>query len=746
MIATQVDIHSDLVIVDFSLGLASAVVTRLFADTGAAIRRVEPQSGDPSYRSYSAYPAWQKGKQVSTAGTIEIAVASVADVLANAAVCVVGGEDYPDLDWRPDVEALSRAYPGLVILEIGGSAHANAARLPAVEVLAQAYSGLVFEQYSDRPMLYAMPACSYGAALQGLVGVLAALCEKERDGKGQIVRTSLQEGAMSWLPAVWIHSERHDPQIDFVIPKDVQPLIMRCKDGDYIHFSLGTANARLHVYNILGIEDPTLEQDPRGMPSPARGARNFFADFDLLQQYVEKWRREDLLEKLWEFGIPADALNAPGVAWGDEQVAHNGTLVREADGLRRVGPPFRAALADVAGPVVRAPFPGTEGIAGKPPLHGVRVVDMGVFTAGPHASMLLADLGADVIKVEPPSGEPMRASFRQITASSRGKRGLAVDMKSPKGLEIMLRLFASADMVHHNFRPGVAERLGIDANTLRTLNPGLIVLENSGYGKSGPKAQRAGLDMILKALCGHEHYAAGAGNPPVCYRPTTVDLAAGMIGAVASLIAYRVKLKSGTGSAIETSLLDTALFMMSELVQGADGAFLPLPQLNAEQTGFHPAEQLYATRDGWIALAARTDTMVRDLLEVLGLRDVIHKPRQQWAGAEAEILAKALLEWDSAPLRAALDAKAIWNVPCRADAERLTLHDKALQRAKTIACSDNSRYGELLQIGSLYCLSRSPLSVKGDPPTVGQHTRDVLFELGYNDKQIAALFDEGVVA
>lgn len=743
MSRTAVKPHADLLVVDLSLGFAPALIARLFADTGAQVRRVEPQSGDPFYRTYAAYAAWRKGMQVSSADSIDSAIASLADVLATADVCLVGGEDYPDLKWRPDVDALSRAYPGLVILDIGGSAPADSVRLPAVEILAQAHSGLVFEQYSERPMVYAMPAGSYGAALQGMVGTLAALCERQRSGRGQVVRTSLHEGALSWLPAIWIHSERRDPQIDFVIPKDVQPLMMRCRDGDYVHFSFGTANSRLHVYNILGIDDPTLQQDPRGLPSPARGARNFFADVDLLQQYVSKWKRADLLDKLWEFGIPADALNAPGVAWDDEQVAHNGSITRDADGSRRVGVPFRMGLADNFATDDKAA--AAEAMS-KPPLHATRVIDLGVFTAGPHASMLLADLGADVIKVEPLTGEPMRGSFRQITASSRGKRGLAIDMKSPKGLEVMRRLCASADMVHHNFRPGVTKRLGIDADTLRAANPSLIVLENSGYGNSGPKAQRAGLDMILKAFCGHEHHAGGSGNPPACYRPTTVDLAAGMIGAIVSLIAYRVKLKSGAGSTTETSLLDTALFMMSELVQGADGKFLPLSTLNRTQTGFHPAEQLYATRDGWIAVAARTETMARDLLDVLGLKGQILKPRSEWAESEAKALGDAVSKWETQALLAALDAKGVWNARCRENAERETLLDKALQRAQTVARSDHPRYGELLQIGSLFSLSRSPLSVQGNPPTVGQHTREVLGEIGYDQQEIAALFAEKVVA
>ena len=740
--STSAKPFENLSVVDFGLGLSGALVTRMLADAGARIQRIEPSAGDPFYELYPCYSVWRRDARISRAETLAAATALAAETLASANVCVVGGEDFPGLHWRLDVEDLARSHPRLVILEIAGYPHGTPkAKAPAVDLLVQAYSGLVHEQYSDRPMIHALPAPSYGAALQGLVGLLSALVDREQTGKGQIVRTSLLEGSMSWLGHSWFISERSDWSMDLVVPKDVSQLHFRCADGKYLHFALVTANARANVYGVLGIDDGAAATPHGGLPSLAKGARNFYGDVDLLQSYIIKWKRADLLEKLWALGVAAEPVNKPGEVWDDEQVVHNGTIWREADGVRRVGLPFKVDFND-ATEVPRARKTSDS----APPLQGVRIVDFGTFAAGPHASMILGDLGADVIKVESIAGDPIHAFYRPYSTSSRGKRHLAIDMKKPQGVEIALRLCRGADIVHHNFRPGVAARLGIDAQTLHRLKPSLIILETSGYGASGPKSQRAGIDYALQALCGHEEHAAGEGNGLTCYNLTTVDFAAGMLGAVGTLAAQLRKERSGNGAIVSNSLLETGLFLLSELIRAPDGTFMPLPGLNHEQTGFHPAEQLYKARDGWIAIAARTEETAQSLLDVLGLKTRIHRPRREWGTAEAALLAEAIAQRDAAAVLAALQAAGVWSESCRENAKEVTLRDSALRERGNVLSTQHARYGEILQIGSLFTLSRARTRPSGDTAGIGQHSREILVELGYGDEQIAQLYADAVVA
>jgi crotonobetainyl-CoA:carnitine CoA-transferase CaiB-like acyl-CoA transferase len=733
----------NLSVVDLGLGLPGALLTRMLADGGAQIRRIEPAAGDPFYGLYPCYSLWRGDAQVSRAETAVAATTLAADLLRTADVCVVGGEDFPGVDWRVDVEDLAQSYPRLVILEIAGYCHGTPeAEAPAVDLLVQAYSGLVHEQYSNRPMLHALPAPSYGAALQGLVGLLAALVDRERTGKGQIVRTSLFEGTLSWLGHSWFMSERSDWSMDLVVPKDVSQLMFRCADDKYLHFALVTANARANVYGVLGIEDGAAGAPHGGLPSLAKGARNFYGDVDLLQSYIINWKRADLLDRLWALAVAAEPVNKPGEVWDDEQVVHNGTIWRDAHGVSRVGLPFKVDFIEDAPQPARA----RKSSESAPPLQGIRLVDFGTFAAGPHASMILADLGADVIKVESIAGDPIHNFYRPYSTSSRGKRHLAIDMKKPQGLEVALRLCRGADIVHHNFRPGVAERLGIDAQTLHRLKPSLVILETSGYGTSGPKSQRAGIDYALQALTGHEQHAAGEGNDATCYNLTTIDFAAGILGAICTLEAQLHKERTGGGATVATSLLETGLFLLSELLRTRDGAFVPLPKLNHEQTGFHPAEQLYKARDSWIAIAARTEEMAQTLLAVLGLQARIDKPRRDWRTAEALLIAEAIAQRDAAAVLAALQSAGVWSAPCRAQAKELTLRDATLRRRGTVLSTPHARYGEILQIGALFTLSRARTRPSGATAGIGQHSRQVLAELGYSDAEVAQLYADGIVA
>ena len=736
-----ITVLENLNVLDFGLGLPAALVSRMLADLGARIQRIEPSSGDPFYDVYPAYTLWRRGTEISKAESAA-AIALDAEILAGADICVVGGEDFPGLEWTIDARALALANPRLVILRIGGHVHDSPeASAPSVDLLVQAWSGLVHEQYSDRPMVYALPAPSYGAALQGMAGLLAALIDRERTGKGQIVHTSLFEGTLSWLGYSWFASERSDPAMDMTVPKDVRPLIFRCADGGFFHAALVSATARADLYRVLGIEEDATEGGQRGHPSLARGAKNFFGDFDLLQSRIIHWKRPELLEKLWALGMAVEPVCDPGEAWNDAQVIHNRSIWREADGERRVGLPF--TIDSNAAPPTAQPAKTAED---APPLDGIRIADFGAFAAGPHASMVLADLGADVIKVEPLTGDPVHGFYRPYSTSNRGKRHLAVDVKTPEGLEIALRLCRSAGMVHHNFRPGVAKRLGIDAQALHRIDPALIVLENSGYGPSGPKSRNAGIDYAFQALCGHEVQAGGENGAPTCYNATTVDFSAGLLGAIAALAAQYHKLRAGAGATIVTTLVDTGLFLLSELVQSADGGFMALRKLNATQTGFHPAERLYRARNGWIAIAARSEGMARRLLPVLGLTDEINEPRSAWGEKEERLIAGAIALEESGALLSRLENAEVWAAPCRENAKETGLRDEAALKRGTIVSTSHPVYGEIRQIGAPFSFSRARTRPRGDTPAIGRHSREILRELGYSSGEIDGFYARSIVA
>ncbi len=732
----SVKLLEGIVAVDLGAGMAPALVAKFLADNGARVIRVEPAGGDPFYAHYPAYEVWRRGAERNDEAGRD--PAALDQLLAGADLCITGGEDFPGLEHRRDADALAAAHPRLVLLDLGGNPHGVAgAERPSTDLLAQARTGLCYEQYSDRPLAMSFEPATYGAALQGLCALLAALYERESSGRGQIARTSLFEGALSWLTMYWGEFERPTPGCG-VNPKDPYPLIFRCADGQYIHLVMGGANSKYKLYQLLGIDDPSVKPGDNGLPNPAAEPRNFYGDIDLLSEHVGRHDSASLLAALWDAGIPAEPVLQPGECWDHPQVEHNGIVGRGADGTRHLASPIIARRNKARGK--------SESRAGSRPLEGVRIVDLGAFMAGPLASLVLSDLGADVVKVEPIGGEASRALVRGYLAPNRGKRGVAIDLKSPKGLEIVQAMAKGADVVASNFRSGVSTRLGVDPASLHALRPDLVVLESPGYGAEGPLAQRGVFDLVMQALCGHEARGAGPGNDPFWNRTFMVDATGGLLGAIGLLAALIYRRRSGNGVGLTVPLLNAGIFLLSELVQRPDGRFEGADPVNATRTGYRPPEAMYEASDGWLAIVARDDAQRRALVEVLGISGRVAPDAQAWGETEASLIAAVVSGRKVAELAAALEAFGVWAEPCRKDGGAAVIADPAFETRGTVRVSTHPRFGRIRELGSLYTLSRSRVGNARPLHEIGEHTGEVLRELGFDDAAIDALLAEGVVS
>ncbi len=650
-------------VVDFGLGLSAALIAKQFAELGAQVSRIEPAGGDPFYDVYPAYRLWQRRAMQETPDR-------AAAILEHADVCIVGGEDFPGVSNEQDVQALCLQYPRLVILRLVGYPGDRPRPRPAVDLLVQARTGVVYEQFSQRPIAASFPLAGYGAALQGLIGTWVALIERERSGLGQIVTASLAAGAAMFWGPFWMRAEKADAGFAGITPRDVRQLILRCAGDEYLHLTLGVPGALAKVYRVLGIADPVDPAD-RGMPDPTRGAANFYGNFDLLNSFARRHTRSNLIRSLREAGVPAEAVLPPGDCWIDEQTRINGIIETDEAGCSAVGSPLRLAEASANPAPPRAKVSDTS----APPLAGIRVVDFGIFVAGPYASKLLADYGADVIQVEPPTGRSTLSGERTIISANHGKRSICIDAKTESGRSTVAMLCGGADIVLHNFRPGVSHRLGLDQATLRKINPGLVTLETTAYGATGPKSHAPGFDMVMQAHCGLEHRAGGVGNPPLCCRAPLVDFATGAVGAIGLLVGLYERMKTGRGVAVQTSLLNVGTHMMSELIRAPDGAFIGAPALDPAQTGVHPAESLYQTSDGWIAIAARSADMAGALADLLSL--ALPAKRAAWRAAERERIAARIASWSTAALLSELESAGVWAEACVRDAWEISPDWKA---------------------------------------------------------------------
>ena len=729
-------------VVDFGAGLAGSLVAKLLVEAGAEVTR-PTQGSDPFAEIYPAYAAWQRGKALRPIHGLNDPVLDAA--LSAADVCILGGEDHPDAAPHPTAPLSRRNIPASSCSRSPPN-RANL-RAPPWIFSAQVRSGYAHEHSSLRPIMFAFPLASYGAALQGTIALLAALCEREESGMGQLVSTSLLEGGMMWCAPLWFRAEKPDAAIQADIPRDVHPLIFRCKDDRYIHFTMGTPGALAKVYRILGIDDPTIDPNDRGMPTGKGERKNFWGNIELLQSHIIHFDSNDILHALWAEGMGAELVQPPGACWDDPQVAHNEIVTRTRD-ISYVG--FPITQTENAAPArkraARRMAPSESPRRG--PLSGLKILDLGSFVAGPYLSVVLGDLGADVFKFESMGGDVNRTLLRAFACTNRGKRSIAFDMKSQDGPEILRRACLWADIVHHNSRPGVSKKLGVDAETLHARKPELIVEETSGYGADGPKAQRAGFDMLFQAFCGHEFRGSGDGDVPLWNRSAIVDFGAGMLGAIGILFALLQRLRGKHPPAIFTNFLDTGIYLMSELIQKADGSWAGAPRMNRERTGPNPAERLYQTADGWLALATRGDDMARRLAGALGLEDVLAAPVASWTEKEGSAIATALRKLSSSATDKLLTAANIWFEFSHSDQQELSLADEDLQRCGIVLRTVDRKYGDFRQIGPAFRFSRTPLRLdaRGHLPALGEHTHYILTELGFTRSQIDEFFANGAVA
>lgn len=709
-----------LTVVDLGVGFGAMLAAVHFADLGARVRRVVPTGGDPFDHIYPAYRSLRSGQET-------IAVDALDDTLHDADICIVGGEDFPGVSERHDPAVLSARFPRLVVLDLAAGVDAQSRTGPAVDLLAQARSGLCFDQFAARPFAWPLPMPTFAMALQGLVGVWAALVAREKSGLGQMVAVSLQQGAAAITAPDRLGYERPTEQASRIVPHDVRQLILQCADGRFVQFAKppGTLAKIYSVFGIAVTGDPATFEE-RERPSDPR---DFFGNFPLFSVQAATWQSDALVAAFQGVGIPSDVVLAPGDAWDDPQVAANAILCDRADGVRTVGLPMRLSATPADPAPARDP-------SGTGPLAGLRVIGLGAYIAGPYAARLLADLGADVIKVDALGGDPSAGTYGHWWACNSGKRSIRIDVKSPEGLALLHRLCASADVVQHNFRPGVAERLGVDPASLRTRAPRTVTLQVSAYGSTGPKAAYPGFDQIALGITGNEVRAGGTGSPPIWYRNCIVDYTAGMLGSIATLIGIFERDRTGAAVAAEVNLLDTALYLMAELVRRPDGSFAGAPPNDAERLGTSPTEHYYAASDGWIAIAARGDAMRVRLWAALGVEH----------DASAATIAVALRDRSVIEALDLLAAADVWAARCVNLQEQAMDADAAAVAAGLVREFDDPVMGRVVGTGPLLSLSRDMPPGLKRAPVIGEDARAIAIEAGLSAAAVDDLLARRVIA
>lgn len=384
------------------------------------------------------------------------------------------------------------------------------------------------------------------------------------------------------------------------------------------------------------------------------------------------------------------------------------------------------------------------------PLDGIRVLDFTSFIAGSYGAMLLGDMGADVLKIESPGGDNARhwgpfieGESRMFQAWNRNKRGIAVNLKTNEGRQVVYDLARNADVAMENFRPGVAARLGIDYETLRRHNPGLVYVSSSAFGASGPYADRPGYDPVLQSLGGAVDLQLRMNGVAAICPVAVSDYVAAIlaVSAVGAALVHRER--TGEGQMIETSLLQAIMTAQAQSY---------LQPLDAEITGppgIFPY-RMFAAVDGPIFIAAGTDKFWRLFCDAIGRDDLGSDPRygtnpQRVSHAQqlSEEIDPVVARFPARELEARLVAV---GVPCAAVRSADEFFDDPQVEAMGMSrVVEHRTLGRLRMAGPPWRFSRTPASVRMPTPRLGEHSEEILAELGYDEARVASLLGSGAV-
>ena len=804
-------------VLDLSRGIAGPMAGMLLSDHGAQVTRIEPPGGDPfaHHSGYRVWNRGKRSAILDLKTDADrqclLKLAGQADIFLESfrpGVTRRFGIDYPVL------QALN---PRLIYCSITGygrdTRHADR---PAYDALVAARTGLQWEQRgwpgtpmdhikgSDgpNPELEPPKGCAQGADREGplfiyspwpslnafylaTLGISAALRAREVTGRGQLVETSLLQGCLSACVASWIRVRNPDAPgyRTWVLDRRSPKGLIECRGGRWVHqwpinpFAVVEAAKAESLDNVAEI--------PRNKDHPARIGMDpdelavLFYYYPLMAEAFGKFSAGDWVRFGARLDVGLQPVRTPEEALQDPALLGDGCVAEiedpELGKIRHVGIVYQLDMSQgrIQGPAPRpgqhteevraeamaatradAPVavPSNGGHTLRAPLEGITVVDLGLAVAGPFGPKMLADLGASVIKVNA-MYDGFWWSNHMAIAVNRGKRSIAINLKNPRGREIVYKLVQRADVVAHNMRYGAPERIGVDYETLRQINPRIIYCHTRGFDR-GPRLTLPGTDQSGAALAGVEWEDGGCarGGTPF-WSPTSLgDTGNGYLAAIAIVQALYHRERTGQGQKVDAAIINASLLTASNAYVTADGLGADRPRLDAMQTGLGALYRLYQTAHGWLCVAVLKDSQWQALSHAIGRPELAADNRFESAHSRrihdaelAAILEPIFLKRTANEWFELLDNH---GVPCEVSSNTFSqelFDDPDVVRHGWVASYPRAGVEHIEESGLLIDFSETPGRIWGPAAQCGEHTGEILAELGYGSKEIEQLCADAIV-
>ena len=768
--------------VEVGWGAPASIAGMLLADHGAQVIKAERPGGGPDRRSVTRR-AWDRGKW-SIELDLDVDADALAGLLARSDVLIDAlgtghaarhGLSYPELSAR---------FPHLVVTAITGYGYdAPWVDRPGYDALVAARLGQMAEQAGppggrDGPKFLGHPSVAYGTAFVATIGTLAALRARHLTGRGQLVDASLLDGILAQSPMNWWWNEtevsylaRSGTEQGFGRGRLITDLLP-CQDGEWVIIHTGGAGGFKRAMDILGFGDRIRTVEGALEMSVPLDDDEYHVARHLVPEAMKTRPRAEWIELFHAADLAAIPVLRPGEILLDDQVQFADIVIEQPDPdrgpLRMAGPVIKFSKSPPAtpapAPAVGAqndelaailatdarPMPEPSAAVLPQALRGIRVLDFSSFFATAYGAKLLGDLGADVIKVEPLEGDQMRPLPDPFEACQRGKRDIALDLKSPIGREVVRDLVRTADVVVHNLRPGKAEKIGLGYDELRAIQPDLVYCYLPGFGSAGPKAHLKSFAPLQSGFTGLLWEGAGvAAARPVRRVMGNEDYNNGFVGAVAVLLGLEHRAKTGEGQYIESPQLHSSLLVTTEQCLDADGKLASGLMVDPEQMGWGPLYRLYRTSDGWICITCVGDRAWANLQEALALANFdslsYDDAVDEHHGADViKALEARFAEFSTDDAFAALEAA---GVPSEVPLDHPHMPDFlwdewAFDNGRVLE-QQHAVYGYIREVGFVVRLSDSERVNRGPGPLLGEHTVDVLTELGYEHARIDELVASG---